>query len=150
MSVRKPPELKLLHGNPGNRPTTTGGRSSTGTPSPPADLRGEAFAEWCRVTSYLEKTGHLETIDHAALVVYCSSWAMYDEARKAFEEHGVLLVGRDGGFVKNPAAQIMNDASKTMATYGAKFGFTPRDRINLGIAQTEDESDSMEAALRAL
>lgn len=150
MTVRKSPDLKLLQGNPGNRPVGKGGKSKTGRPLPPADLAGEAFAEWCRITDYLERVGHIEMVDHAALVVYCSSWAAYDAARKAFEEHGPLVTGRDGGLVKNPAAQIMNDASKTMALYGAKFGFSPRDRQALGLTSGGGDEDDMDAALRAL
>lgn len=149
MSVRKSPDVKALNGNPGNRALSTNGKSATGTPQPPADLRGEAFAEWCRVTDFLQRTGHIEKIDHAALVVYCSAWGMFDAARKQFEEYGPLTVGRDGGFVKNPAAQIMTDASKIMAQYGAKFGFTPRDRVTLGMTSGEDES-SIEDALNGL
>lgn len=151
VSHAKAPELKLLQGNPGKEPTRSPARSATGTPSPPADLKGEAFAEWARVTSYLAKVGRIETIDYAALVVYCSSWAMYDTSRKAFDEKGPLVIGRDGGFVKNPAAQLMKDASDTMLKYGAKFGFTPKDRQNLGIGSSDnDEGDEFERQLRAI
>jgi P27 family predicted phage terminase small subunit len=150
MADRKAPELKLLHGNPGNRPVSSKTKSATGRPSPPADLKGEAFAEWCRITTYLEKVGHIESVDYAALVVYCSAWAMFDSARRAYEEKGPLIVGRDGGLVKNPAAQIMRDASDTMLKYGAKFGFTPKDRQNMGITNDPDDGDDLERQLTAL
>jgi P27 family predicted phage terminase small subunit len=149
---RKPVELKLIHGNPSKETGIAEAKTSaTGVPSPPADLQGEAFAEWCRITYFLKSVGHIEMIDHSALVVYCSAWAMFDSARKAYEQHGPIVLGRDGGFVKNPAAQIMNDASKIMMTYGSKFGFTPRDRINLGLAQgagkDDDDIDRMLSAI---
>lgn len=151
MSHSKSPDLKLLQGNPGKQAASSPARSSTGRPNPPADLKGEAFAEWSRVTSYLAKVGRIETIDYAALVVYCSSWAMFDSSRKAFDEKGPLVMGRDGGYVKNPAAQLMKDASDTMLKYGAKFGFTPKDRQNLGISsESNDEGDDLERHLGAL
>ncbi len=147
---RKPPELKLLHGNPSNEKQNTPAKSKTGRPRPPADLKGEAFAEWSRITTYLEKVGHIESVDHAALVVYCSAWASFNDARLALEEHGPLVMGRDGGYVKNPAAQIMKDAAAIMLSYGQRFGFTPKDRQNLGIGSADTGEDELDQALGAL
>lgn len=144
------PDLKLLHGNPGKRPVGRVSKSATGRPTPPADLSGEAYAEWCRITAYLERVGKIEHVDYAALTVYCSAWAMFDSARQALDEHGPLVRGRDGGLVKNPAAQIMKDASDVMLKFGARFGFTPKDRQNLGIVSSDDDGDDMDAALKAL
>lgn len=145
---RKSPDLKVLRGNPGNRAVSAPG-SVSGRPVPPADLSGEAFAEWARITTYLERVGRIESVDYAALVVYCSAWALFDGARRALDEHGPLVVGRDGGLVKNPAAQVMRDASDTMLKFGARFGFTPRDRQNLGIG-VDDGGDDLDDALGAL
>ncbi|XVU22526.1 phage terminase small subunit P27 family [Actinoplanes sp. CA-054009] len=142
MADRKNPDLKLLNGNPGKRETHSSTKSQTGIPSPPSNLRGEAFAEWCRVTDFLSKIGKIEQIDYAALTVYCVSWATYVDAVEAME-HGILIPGRDGALVKNPAAQVMRDASDTMLKYGSKFGFTPKDRQNLGIGQTAGETDEL-------
>ncbi|WP_186315745.1 phage terminase small subunit P27 family [Catellatospora sichuanensis] len=142
--------MKLIQGNP-SKDSSLGEtrKSATGVPAPPADLRGEAYAEWCRITAFLASAGHVEKVDHAALVVYCSAWGMFDQARRAMDEHGPLVLGRDGGYVRNPAAQVMNDASKIMMTYGSKFGFTPRDRINLGMTKADD-GDDIERHLAAL
>lgn len=149
-ATRKDPNLTLVRGNPGNRTIPAKGKSVTGRPTPPADLKGEAFAEWSRITSYLTKVGRIESVDHAALVVYCSAWAMFDESRKSFELYGPLISGRDGGMVKNPAAQLMKESADVMLKYGAKFGFTPRDRMNLGITSGDDEGEGLAGALAAL
>lgn len=143
-------ELKVLEGNRSQESTRPAAKSITGIPSPPTDLRGEAFAEWCRVTNYLSKVGRIELVDYAALVVYCSAWSIFDEARKAMEEHGTLTVGRDGGLVKNPAAQVMRDAADTMLKFGSKFGVTPKDRQNMGIGAEAEPEDDVERELRAL
>ncbi|MER7445058.1 phage terminase small subunit P27 family [Micromonospora avicenniae] len=147
---RKPHNLTVLQGNPSNNPTPAPAKSKTGRPSPPADLKGEAFAEWSRVTTFLEKVGHIESIDYAALVVYCSAWAAFNDARSALDEHGPLVMGRDGGYVKNPAAQIMKDSAAIMLNYGQRFGFTPKDRQNLGIGSEADDGDELSRALGAL
>ncbi len=148
MADRKPADVKYLHGNPGNRPVSPGTTSTTGAPKPPADLKGEAFAEWCRITAYLQKVGRVELVDYAALVVYVSAWAMFEDARRSFEEHGPLISGRDGGLVKNPAAQLMRDASDTMLKYGGRFGFTPKDRQNMGLMSSADkDTDGLDEML---
>lgn len=147
MADRKPADVKYLHGNPGNRPVTSGTTSTTGVPRPPADLKGEAFAEWCRITAYLSKVGRIEQVDYAALVVYCSAWSMFDDARRMLDNHGPVIPGRDGGLVKNPAAQVMRDASDTMLKFGGRFGFTPKDRQNMGIAAPEKDEDDLEGVL---
>lgn len=149
MADRRPPNLTVLRGNPGNRPIPAASKSLTGKPLPPADLEGEAFAEWSRITTYLERVGRIESIDYAALVVYCSAWAAFDAARRALDEHGPLVVGRDGGLVKNPAAQIMKDSADIMLKYGSKFGFSPKDRQNLGIG-SDGEGDDLGDMLGAL
>lgn len=149
-ATRKPADWKVLTGNPSKEPEKPKPKSTTGAPKPPGDLKGEAYAEWCRITTYLEKVGHIEAVDYAALVVYCSAWGMFDSARIAFEEKGPLIVGRDGGLVKNPAAQIMRDASDTMLKFGGRFGFTPKDRQNMGISANAGEDDDLERHLNAL
>ncbi|MDG4826032.1 phage terminase small subunit P27 family [Asanoa sp. WMMD1127] len=150
MADRKAAEVHYLHGNPGNRPQGGKAKSLTGRPLPPADLEGEAFAEWSRIVSFLDKAGRIESIDHAALVVYCASWAAFNDARQALAKYGTLVEGRDGLLVKNPAAQIMKDSAAIMLNYGSKFGFTPRDRQNLGITSDPGEGDSFEKELAGL
>ncbi|MEV6638429.1 phage terminase small subunit P27 family [Actinoplanes sp. NPDC051470] len=147
MADRKPAAVKLLHGNPGNRDITSSATSTTGAPRPPADLKGEAFAEWCRITGYLSRVGQIEAVDYAALTVYCCAWAMFDDARRLMDEHGPVVMGRDGGLVKNPAAQVMRDASDTMLKFGGRFGFTPKDRQNMGLTSGEPDDDDLESAL---
>lgn len=144
---RKPVELKVLNGNPGKAEISPAVTITTERPKPPQNLRGEAFAEWCRVTDYLSSVGRIETIDYAGLVVYCTAWQTFESAREELDRHGPLVTGRDGGLVKNPAAQVMEQAAKIMLAYGAKFGCTPKDRQNLGIRAPEAEGDELDDLL---
>jgi P27 family predicted phage terminase small subunit len=140
MSHRKPTDLKLLQGNPGKAGDLGQvATSKTGRPMPPADLKGEAFAEWARVVNHLEAIGHIENVDRAALVVYVTAWDTYNKAREILEDHGPIINGKDGQLVKNPAHQVMRDSSDTMLKYAAKFGLTPKDRQNMGLAAGGDE-----------
>lgn len=130
----KPTALKILEGNPGQRPINTEEPKPTaGAPKPPADLKGEALAEWGRVVPELDRLGLLTKVDRAYLVAYCSAWASFEEARAALAERGPLVEGRDGNLVKNPAAQIMKDSADLMLKFGSRFGMSPADRSRLTV-----------------
>jgi phage terminase small subunit len=49
--------------------------------------------------------------------------------------------------VKEPATQIMRDASDTMLKFGGRFGFTPTGRENMSIVAEPDDGDDIESAL---
>lgn len=137
----KPTALKILEGNPGQRKLNTEEPKPTpGAPRPPADLKGEALAEWGRIVPELERLGLLSKLDRAYLVAYCEAWASFDAARAAMVEHGPLVRGRDGGLVKNPAAAVMKDAADMMLKFGSRFGMSPSDRSRLTVPlETPDD-----------
>lgn len=79
-----PTALKALRGNPGKRPIPEGEpMPSASTPRPPADLDGEALAEWKRVVPELESLGLVTVLDRAYLVAYCEAWSTFCLARRA-------------------------------------------------------------------
>lgn len=136
----KPTALKILEGNPGQRKlNTTEPQPRAAAPLPPAQLVGEALAEWGRIVPELDRLGLLTVVDRAYLVAYCEAWATFDAARQAIAEYGPLVAGRDGGMVKNPAAQIMKDAADMMLKFGSRFGLSPADRTRLHVPVEADE-----------
>lgn len=137
----EPAALKILKGNPGKRPIKEEPNPTKGAPKPPADLKGEAFAEWSRIVPELNKIGILAVVDRAYLVGYCESWASFCEAREELNLNGVLITGRDGGLVRNPAAIVMKDSLDMMLKYGAKFGLSPGDRARLGRVPEKGEEE---------
>ena len=144
----EPAALKELKGNPGKRPIKEEPRPTMKAPKPPADLKGEAFAEWSRVVPELDRIGLLSVVDRAYLVGYCEAWASFCEAREELNENGVLVTGRDGGLVRNPAAIVMKDSLDMMLKYGAKFGLSPADRAKLGrVPDKEDDEGEGENAV---
>ena len=148
----EPAALKRLKGNPGNRPIKEEPSPTMGAPKPPADLAGEAFAEWSRIVPDLDKIGLLALVDRAYLVAYCEAWASFCEAREMLHDKGALVVGRDGGLVRNPAAMVMKDSLDLMLKYGAKFGLSPADRARLGRVpeKTDDDDDQSLAPVLSL
>lgn len=147
----EPAALKELKGNPGNRPIKEEPKVSMGAPKPPSDLKGEAFAEWSRIVPDLDRAGLLAKVDRAYLVGYCEAWAQFCEAREELHANGTLIVGRDGGLVRNPAAMVMKDSLDMMLKYGAKFGLSPIDRARLGrVPEKNVEDDGPDAVVLQL
>jgi P27 family predicted phage terminase small subunit len=129
-----PSKLVELKGNPGKKKVSgVEPEPARGAPKPPADLSGEALAEWGRVVPELDRLGLITKVDRAYLVAYVEAWATFDSARAAMREYGPLVAGRDGGMVKNPAAQVMRDAADLMIKFGARFGLSPSDRTRLSV-----------------
>ncbi len=144
-----PSKLVELKGNPSKKKLTgSEPEPSRGAPRPPADLKGEALAEWGRIVPELDRLGLLTKVDRAYLVAYCESWASFNAAREALAEFGPLVAGRDGGMVKNPASQIMRDAADLMLKFGSRFGLSPSDRTRLSVPSgSEDGPDAQVLSL---
>ncbi len=77
--------VRQLRGNPGKRrpKMTAQALAVREAPAPPAWIRGEALAEWKRITPELKRLQIITQLDRAMLTVYCSSWAIMVEAAKA-------------------------------------------------------------------
>lgn len=140
----KPIALKLLGGNPGNRPAqaTGTGRARKGRPEKPADLTGEASREWDRIVPELEAAGWLAVVDRAGLSAYCFAWAQMVWAESVMQAEGAII--REPvqtskgeiipGFEKlkaHPAVKIHAEASGRVRSYLAEFGLTPASRSRL-------------------
>src|SRR5438309_572314 len=74
-----------------NKDRPKSGRLTEGRPKPPADLAGEARAEWDRLTAELEAAGLLCRVDRSALVELCRSWADVVECRRIIAAEGRLI-----------------------------------------------------------
>lgn len=144
-----PSRLTELKGNPSKKKLTgSEPEPARGAPRPPADLKGEALAEWGRIVPELDRLGLLTKVDRAYLVAYCEAWSAFNSAREALAEYGPLVAGRDGGLVKNPAAQVMRDAADMMLKFGSRFGLSPSDRTRLSVpSAAEDGPDAQVLSL---
>lgn len=118
--------------------------------SPPPHLKGEAFAEWCRIAGPLYDIGVLTPIDRTYLSLYCESLGVYHDAMRDVEQYGITIHGANGGLVKNPAYQVARDSSDSMLKYGSRFGLSPADRARLQLPEAEQVNPAEAAALKLL
>jgi P27 family predicted phage terminase small subunit len=108
-------------------PTPTRGR-----PACPANVTGEARAEWDRVTEELDAMGALFTADRATLAMYCRAWARWVEAEAQVDRLGLLVASPKTHVPShNPYISIGNIAADRVAKLANELGLTPRSRALL-------------------
>jgi P27 family predicted phage terminase small subunit len=146
----KPTQLKLLQGNPGQRPL------NTNEPVPPEGellapawwpKRGDAETEWDRIVPILQSMRILTVADRTALVAYCEQWAMYCEAMQDIQAYGGLVEGQKGNLVRNPALQTARDCLSMVQSFCREFGMTPSSRSRISLPGTDSDQDAALAGI---
>jgi P27 family predicted phage terminase small subunit len=156
----KPPELKLLSGNPGHRPIDldAGIHPPVEIPKCPAHLSTEAKTEWKRLAPQLERLGLITSLDLAAFAMYCQSYGRWVFAEKRIRElndqaercarelraRGETVPDGDArrfpGFVQRTPSeyeqqsiwlQVANKALEQTLKLAAEFGLSPSMRAGV-------------------
>ena len=122
----KPVALKLIEGNRGKRRIPKTPMPPPELLAPPAGMCAPARKEWDRVAPQLDRLGLLTGLDRAALHAYCEAYARRCAAERHVHSKGIMV-----GRVKNPAAQIIRDASMEMRAWCSEFGMTPSARARM-------------------
>lgn len=137
----KPPELKLVEGNPGHRaiPDNTP-KPPPKRPSRPSWILPEAKREWNRIVPQLERLGLLTSVDRAALAGYCQAWARYRQAEEMLDAEGFASTNANGNVLQHPAVSISRNMLQQVRAFAAEFGLTPSSRGRIQIpGQDEDD-----------
>lgn len=130
---KKPTALKLVAGNPGKKPLPKHEPKPRALESlaAPARLKDKAArAAWKRVAPELARMRVLSEADVEALVLYCETFATWDQARAEVRAQGVTIDTAQG-LKKHPALTAMNEATTQMRTLLAQFGMTPASRASV-------------------
>ena len=129
----KPAAKKQLAGNPGKRALNKD-EPDFGTViniDPPEWLIGPGRDLWEHLAPLLCAERILQATDIQNLEAYCTAYGRFRDGQADITENGITVMGAQGGVVKNPAATIINEALKQMATYGAMLGLDPSSRQRL-------------------
>lgn len=128
---RKPTHLKVLEGNPGKRALPENEPEPTpGAPEPPEWLRPAALAEWTRIVPELDTLGMLTKVDGAALAIYCSAVAEFEEADELLARFGPVVKGSRGPMT-NPALRPWRAAAETINRMINHLGLSPSARSGI-------------------
>ncbi|MEQ8507321.1 MAG: phage terminase small subunit P27 family [Rhodospirillales bacterium] len=129
MTKRKPPDLRLLEGNPGKRPIKKRGVTPTGDAVAPVWLSEGAAAVWSRVVDAMP--GVFKATDAEILTAYCCAADQHQRATLALAIEGPILTGPRGRQSKNPWLAVQKDAANAIERLGRRLGLDPTSREHL-------------------
>ena len=101
-----------------------------GVPQPPKRLKGEALAEWRRITAILGTKNVLGgDLDRAGLVAMCDAWGLYE----------ALMVKQSrvpcGGPKWARLDRSIDRVEKRWSELAKRFGLTPADRPRVKVTE---------------
>lgn len=146
----KPVERKVAAGNPGKRVINTQAPKFDAVLNidPPEWLpEGPGRDLWLHLAPLLCAQQVLQATDIQNLQIYCAAYARFREAETHILKYGITVLGAQGGIVKNPAATIINEATRQMATFGALLGLDPSSRQRLLGPKKRTAGDELAAIL---
>lgn len=149
----KPTALKLIQGNPGNRPLPKNEpkpKQGARVPSPPAELGVKGKSEWKRIAGELHGMGVLTRIDTKALANYCQAYDDMLTARGLLHHWNMnnpdqinVVKSLSGNIKTHPYLTQVREARQDMMRFAAEFGLTPSSRSRVS-AKAMDGGDGWE------
>jgi P27 family predicted phage terminase small subunit len=146
----KPTARKALAGNPGKRALNTAEPNfgAVTNVDPPEWLpAGPATDIWVHLAPLLCKQQVMQATDIQNLEFYCAAYGRFRDAQAHIAQYGIVVDGAQGGMVKNPAATIINEALRQMATFGSMLGLDPASRQRLVGPKKKGEGNPWAAVL---
>lgn len=110
-------------------------------PEPPKWLRGEALAEWKRITPKLAAAGLLTQLDLAVLAGYCGAWGDLCDATRIVQDQGTTFISPRGMLVLHPELRRIEKARAALRAFASEFGLSPSARSRVGATPPRDDDD---------
>ena len=126
---RIPTALRVLKGN--DKPYLMNDQEPKPTTSnlgPPDHLSDSAKRHWLTISKQLEQAGIIADTDTVAFGVLCESIAQWIEITSEIDKAGMLVDGRDGFLVLNPAFNASDKLASRIRLYCTEYGMTPASR----------------------
>jgi len=140
----KPTALKLIQGNPGNRPINKKEPMPVRTynPEPPEILNELEAAKWTELARKLADCRVLTELDLDALEMYCREWVAMHQALNDLNARGKLLQTRSGGVMWNPNWTQYKHSQSVCRSIMSEFGMTPSTRTSVvAVADPEGKNE---------
>jgi P27 family predicted phage terminase small subunit len=142
--------LKLIRGNPGRRPLNKDeAKPKVQIPAPPATLKGEALAEWKRITLLLQEVGLIAHLDRAVVASYCMAWGRWCEAEKMLATTGLIIKSPNGYPMFSPYWTMANKAMDQIRQFSAEIGLSGSARSRIKAGDPPSKHDDAEGFLSA-
>lgn len=139
----KPTMLKLLQGNPGNRPINEEEPQPKKLfePEPPEHFNEIQSAKWRDLSRQLSACRVLTELDLDALQMYVESWCAMNVCLADLTDRGKLLRTPTGGAMWNPSWTEYKHAANMVRSLQSEFGLTPSARTGV-VASADGEGKS--------
>lgn len=108
-------------------------------PPAPRWLSAGARREWRRLARLLLGAGLLTEIDVVALGMMCEALDIYQRAKAAMGEEGLIVVSDKGNSYQHPALGVMNGARADVLRWAREFGMTPAARSRITVEAAAEE-----------
>lgn len=127
-----PRKLKILRGNPGQRPLPKNEPQPQASKlKSPVKLSPLARKQWRLVAKQLGELGLLTVLDEHALVLYCEAFARFRKASEELEAKGLMVESPNGYLIPSPCVSIVNQSTSQMMKILTEFGMTPSSRTRV-------------------
>ncbi|BDR56887.1 phage terminase small subunit P27 family [Xylocopilactobacillus apis] len=116
-----------------------------------------ARATWKKIVPFLNENSDVLEVDSNVVELFCTQYENFRNAYANVKKNGTILelksikqsskgdqLGTEVSYKRNPATQIMNDASSQMLKIAGSFGLTPKARKEMLLnidSGVEDEAD---------
>ena len=138
---KKPTHLKVVMGNPGNRPLNKREPIPVGklkaAPSWMSTTQKEAW-DYALVNA---PSGLLKMLDQSALVVWVIAQDAHRVAALDIADRGVVTKSTRGEEVINPAVNVQVKQAAIMLRASAELGFSPASRSKIQVSDGEETED---------
>jgi P27 family predicted phage terminase small subunit len=142
-----PTRLQLYKGAPNHRVNRTEPQPREERATAPDWLPSGARMVWYETAPELEAMGLSFAADTEALATYCALTALKRHALELVANSNVVLVGREGQIVTNPASREARSLALVALAYAREFGLTPAARRTLGSTREDGEDGSIASLL---
>lgn len=137
----QPTSLKILKGNPGQRPLNAQeAKIPAGElPVPTDELDEEGLKAWHRTVPILQQAGLATPADRDGLTAYCQLWSQWVHIQHTLQKHGQIVI-RKGIPQLHPLAKQAEGMLPQLRQYLAEFGMTPASRSRIKVDQPAPKS----------
>jgi len=142
----KPTGLKLLEGNPGQRPINANEpKPKNKAPDPPLWLDEVARQEWLKLAPIMERIGLLTEADEIIFANLCQEYSDILKYRQVLSEDGATYVHTnvkgESNAVTRPEAVLLYKAQQMLKAYCVELGLTPSARSRIQLPGEESGDD---------
>lgn len=148
--IPTPTSLKVLRGNPGQRPINEEEpRPPTADVAPPPRLTGEALAKWQEIAPLLASMGVFTQADRGVIERYCLMHEQWLHVVKHVQENGMTQLTQTGYSQLTAEGSLFKSLPAELMRIEAQFGMTAAARSTMKVSNAPTAEDPLEAYIKS-